>query len=166
MYGLEHFEKAARVRDTPCVFRHEELTPMPGPNVFILEGYYLPALWRRFVRVRPDGTRVVPLVHPAGVVIELKAIFPSKRCTRQSFFGLEMYTQPLLEGEVHEAAFTISGSTGNLRKNEQGQILGDGIFCRYPRDFSIPNQRSLDYHEGWEVPQGQGQDETKKLKYA
>lgn len=145
MYGLEHFEKADRVKDTQCVFRHEELTPVPGPHVFALEGYYLPALWRRFVRVRPDGTRVVPLVHPAGVVLELKAIFPSERCARQNFFGLEMYTMPMLEGEVHEAAFTISGSTGNLRKNDQGQELGDGIYCRYPHDFDAPVQRSLDY---------------------
>jgi hypothetical protein len=74
MSGLDHFEKADRVRDIACVFKHEELTPMPGPYVFILEGYYFPALWRRFVRVRPDGTRVIPLVHPVGVVIELKAI--------------------------------------------------------------------------------------------
>lgn len=145
MYGLEHFEKADRVRDIPCVFKHEELTPLPGPCIFSLEGYYLPALWRRFVRVRPDGTRIIPIVHPAGAVIELKAIFPSEQCARQNFLGLEMYTQPLIDDEVHEAAFTISGSTGNLRENEQGQVLGDGIFCRYPRSFDVPNQRSLDY---------------------
>jgi hypothetical protein len=140
MYGLERFEKVHRVKDTSCVFRHEELTPVPGPCVFSLEGYYLPALWRRFVRVRPDGTRFIPTVHPAGAVIEL-----SERCARQGFLGLEMYTQPLLESEVHEAAFMISGSTGNLRENEQGHLLGDGIYCRYPRDFDVPNQRSLDY---------------------
>jgi hypothetical protein len=145
MAGLEDFEKPDRVKDIPCVFRHEELTPIPGPHVFVLEGYYLPTLWRRFVRVRPDGTRVVPLVHPAGVVIELKAIFPSEQCARQNFFGLEIYTVPRVEGDVRGPAFTISGSTGNLRENEHGQLLGDGIWCRYPRDFDAPNQRSLDY---------------------
>jgi hypothetical protein len=145
MQGLEHFEKAERVKDTPCAFRREELTPMPGPCVFILEGYYLPALWRRFVRVRHDGTRVIPLVHPTRAVIELKAIFPSDRCARQDFFGLEMNTDELREDEVQEVAFTISGSTGNLRENEQGQILGDGIFCMYPRGWEVPNQRSLDH---------------------
>jgi hypothetical protein len=143
--GPEHFEKVNRVKDTACVFGHGELTPVPGPHVFILEGYYLPALWRRFIRVRSDGTRVVPLVHPAGVVVELKAIFPSEQCARQNFFGLEMYTVPILEGETHETAFTISGSTGNLRQNEHGQELGDGIYCRYPRDFNAPVRRSLEY---------------------
>ena len=145
MYGLERFEKADKVKDIPCVFRHEELTPLPGRYATVLEGYYLPAVWRRFVRVRPDGTRIIPIVHPARAVVELKAIFPSERCARQNFFGLEMYTIPLLEGEVHEAAFSISGSTGNLRENEQGQVLGDGIFCRYPRSFDASSQRSLDY---------------------
>ena len=119
------------------MFSHEELTPLPGPVVFSLEGYYLPAVWRRFVRVRPDGTRVIPIVHPAGAVIELKAIFLSEGCARQNFLGLEMYTLPLIDDEIHEAAFTISGSTGNLRKNEQGQVLGDGIFCRHPRSFDV-----------------------------
>ncbi len=145
MSGLEQFEKVTRVRDTPCVFRHDELTIVPGRHVFALEGYYLPALWRRFVRVRPDGTRVVPLVHPAGVIVELKAIFPSERCARQAFLGLEMYTVPLAEDEVSGPSFAISGSTGNLRRNEQGQLLGDGIFCRYPHDSGIPIRRSLDY---------------------
>ena len=79
------------------------------------------------------------------MVLELKAIFPSERCVRQNFFGLEMYTVPILEGETRETAFTISGSTGNLRQNEQGQELGDGIYCRYPHDFGAPIERSLDY---------------------
>ena len=82
MSGLEQFEKADRVKDIPCVFRHEELTPIPGPHVFLLEGYYLPALWRRFVRVRPNGNRIVPLFHSTGMVIELKAIFLLERCMR------------------------------------------------------------------------------------
>src|SRR3712207_2710307 len=43
MRGLEYFERADRVQDVPCVFKHEELTPMPEPYQFALEGYYLPA---------------------------------------------------------------------------------------------------------------------------
>jgi hypothetical protein len=144
MRGLEHFERTERVKDIPCVFKHEKLTPMPGQHRFVLEGHYLPALWRRFVRAKPDGTKIIPIVHPAGTVIELKAIFPSEQCALQNFFGLELYTVPVV-GDGVSPLFKLSGSTGNLRRNEQAELLGDGIYFMYPRQDNIPIKRSLDY---------------------
>ena len=38
----------------------------------------------------------------------------------------------------------MSGSTGNLRRNEHNEKLGDGIFCAYP-DTGIEAHRSLDF---------------------
>lgn len=92
LFGLEHFEKANKIKDTPLVFTHDELTHMPGPNVFALERHYLPALWRRFVHEKEEGTKTISIVHPAGAVIELKAIFPLEQCALQNFCGLELYT--------------------------------------------------------------------------
>ncbi len=149
--GPEYFEQADRVGDNLLVFRDADLTPMPSPNTFKLEGYYLPALWRRFVRTREDGTKTISIVHPAGAVIELKAIFPSERCALQNFLGIEFYTdtlEPEREGliaQIPKAGFTLSGSTGNIRQNEQGQILGDGIACMYPGGPRVVALRNLSY---------------------
>jgi len=146
MFGLKHSEIANRVRDNPLVFKHEELTPMPRPNTFYLEGHYLPALWRRFVRTKEDGTKTISIVHPGGAVIELQVILPSERCALQNFLGIEFYTVTSgAEREGVAAGFMLSGSTGNIRQNDQGQTLGDGIACIYPRRSSTEVLRSLNY---------------------
>ncbi len=146
MFGLEHFERANKIKDTPILFRDEEISCMPGTNLFALEGYYLPALWRRFVRKKADGSKTISLSHPAGAVLELKVIFPPEECARQNFIGLELYTYTAgPESEGLASGFTLSGSTGNLRKNEQGQVLGDGIYCVYPRHATALVRRSLNF---------------------
>jgi hypothetical protein len=146
MFGLEHFERANKIKDTPLLFTYAEIASMPGPNVFALEGYYLPALWRRFVRVKEDGSKTISLSHPAGAVLELKVIFPPEQCALQNFIGLELYTYTAgPESEGLTSGFALSGSTGNLRKNEQGETLADGIFCVYPRRSATLARRSLNF---------------------
>jgi len=144
MFGLEHFERANKIKDTPLIFKDAEISSMPGPNRFALEGYYLPALWRRFIREKEDGSKTISLIHPTGAVLELKVIFPPEQCARQNFIGLELYTDTAgPESEGLTSGFTLSGSTGNLRKNEQEQVLGDGICCVYPRLATALAYRNL-----------------------
>ncbi len=146
MSGLEQFQRASKIKDTPLLFTDQEITSMPSPTLFALEGYYLPALWRRFVREKEDGTKTISLSHPAGAVLELKVIFPPEQCALQNFIGLELYTYPVVpESEGINSGFALSGSTGNLRKNDQGQTLGDGIFCVYPRGSATLTRRSLNF---------------------
>ncbi len=143
MLGVKNYERTERPRGDSCVFNYKELTLMPDANLFILEGHYFPPLWRRFIRIEPNGTKTISVVHPAGAVLKLKVIFPSEHCARQGFIGLELYTDRW-DSAGAKSGFTLSGSTGNLRKNEEGQLLGDGIYCVYPRQ-GIPTRRSLDY---------------------
>lgn len=146
LFGLNHFEKANKVKDTPLIFTHDEISAMPSPNVFLLEGHYFPALWRRFVREKEDGTKTISIVHPAGAIVELKAIFPPEQCALQNFLGIELYTDTAGPGsEELTTGFTMSGSTGNLRVNEQGQTLGDGVFCLYPHRATMLAEHSLNF---------------------
>lgn len=141
--GIEQFQRASKIKDTPLLFTDQEISSVPSPTLFALEGYYLPALWRRFVRKKEDGTKTISLSHPAGVVLELKVIFPPEQCALQNFIGLELYTYPAVpKSEGINSEFALSGSTGNLRKNDQGQTLGDGVFCVFPRGSAL-NRRSL-----------------------
>jgi hypothetical protein len=143
--GVEQFEKADRIKGEQCVFKHEELTPLPEADMLSLEGYYFPPFMRRFIQTGENGSKTISVVHPAGFVLRLKVLLPTEQCERQGFIGVELYK--VYSGEPDEGVtcqFIFSGPTGNLRENEHGQTLGDGIYCMYPRR-TIPVRRNLDF---------------------
>ncbi len=145
MRGVEHFQVAEKASKGDCLFTEQDVIPIPGVDalVFVLEGHYFPPLWRRFAQLEPDGTHSISVVYPAGGVLPLKVLFPPERSPIQGFLGMELYTE-VDDLEMPSPSFILSSSTGNLRKNEQGEKLGDQIACFYPREFS-PIGRSLDY---------------------
>ena len=157
--GIEQFEKANRVKGEKCVFKHEELTPLPGADTFTLEGYYFPPFMRRFLQTAKDGSKTISVVHPAGFVLRLKVLMPNEQCERQGFIGVELYK--VYSGESDKSVtcqFIFSGPTGNLKENENGQTLGDGIYCMYPRR-EIPVRRNLDFVMNAVPPQPETLDE-------
>jgi hypothetical protein len=145
--GIEEFARAEAAVDGPIVFRHEELAVVPGVDAYVLEGYYLPEELRRFVRKDKSGKQIILLVHPIGVVIPLKVIFPTEHCHRQGFIGLEMYTLPKDPGvDYASPSFILSSATGNARSNLKGEILAEGLCAMYPRPRStVQTRRILDY---------------------
>lgn len=143
MRGVEQFRLADKVSDEICLFTEQSVVPIPGANLLVLEGHYFPAPWRRFVRLRPVGTHSIDIVHPAGVVLRLKVLFPPERCPVQGFLGVELYTD-VGDPETPAPSFILSGSTGDLRSNDENELLGDGIFCLYPRG-ALRARRSVDF---------------------
>lgn len=143
MRGVEQFRPAGKVSDDVCLFTEQSFVPVPGANLLVLEGHYFTALWRRFVRPGPDGTHSIDIVHPAGAVLHLKVLFPPERCPVQGFLGVELYDN-IGDPETPVPSFMLSGSTGNLQRNEKGELLGDGIFCLYPRG-ALRARRSVDF---------------------
>ncbi len=142
--GIEQFELAGEEDDNVCVLNYDELTLIPGSTGAVIEGHYFPLLWRRFIRFRPDGKRVIPIMHPAGVVLELPVLLPNDACPIGGFIGLDFFG--FLSREPSSGSgYSISSSTGNLRENEKGELLGDGLFCFYPRPDDLPTPRSFDY---------------------
>ncbi len=139
------------------VFDDADVSRLDDADVVSLEAYYFPPLWRRFIRPDAKGRPVIRVFHPAKAVLELRVLLPHAKCELPGFLGIEIYTQysiPLLgdAGEpedaehVHEPepGFIFSGSTGNLRRNEDGELLGDGIYCVYPVQ-QIAGKRNLDF---------------------
>ncbi|HVE45802.1 MAG TPA: hypothetical protein VNA57_03510 [Acidimicrobiales bacterium] len=139
------------------VFDDADVTRLDDADVLSLEGYYFPPLWRRFIRLDANGRPVIRVFHPAKAVLELRVLLPHAKCELPGFLGIELYTQysisPAAEDERPDDAehgyeskpgFIFSGSTGNLRRNEAGELLGDGIYCMYPV-HEIAGTRNLDF---------------------
>jgi hypothetical protein len=142
--GVEHFQQASATGDETIVFSDAELSPLPAANTLILEGHYFPSLWRRFVRVEHDGRPTISVFHPAKAVLNLKVLFASPRCALDGFIGLELYSDKVADEFAASPRFTLSGPTGSLRKNLEGQWTAESIQCMFPRgDLRV--ERVLDY---------------------
>ncbi len=119
--GVEEFKQVGRLRDQVCSFSHTEITPVLGASMLALEGYYFPPSWRRFVRSDSDSTKTISIVHPIGAVLKLKVLLAPDNCALPGFIGLDVYSdRPDEPGVV--GGFILSSSTGNLRRNEDGQL--------------------------------------------
>jgi hypothetical protein len=89
-----------------------------------------------------EGSKTISIVHPAGALLPLKVLYPGERCALQGFIGLELYTG--IDGLIGASSgFSLSGSTGNLRRDQDGHLLGDGIFAVYPGPDVVAQGRSL-----------------------
>ncbi len=124
------------------MFDDAELSPVPEPSFLTVEGHYFSPDWRRFLKPGRGGYPVLDIVHPQGAVMQLTALLPAKTCALQGFIGTVVYRDSAVEGET-EPSFVLSGSTGNIRRNDKGETLGDGSFCFYPQ-WALGGRR-LDY---------------------
>jgi hypothetical protein len=152
MRGVEHFSIATGDETNAVVFNSSALTPVPEPNILLIEGYYFPSRWRRFVQVAPHGTRTISIVHPARAVVTLRVLLPAERCARANFIGLECYT---FEDEITDhpsPSFSMSSPAGEIRENLEGEITGANLHCMYPRMGTLELRRSVNYYGMNEVP--------------
>ena len=130
--GVEQFEQENKQQNPECLFDQEELTVIPGTNGFVLEGHYFPVMWRRFIQTAPDGRKTISIVHPTGNILRLKVLLPPNECPIGGFMGLDLWSE-LVNFNGAVSGYSISSSTGNMRRNDKGELLGDGISCIYPR---------------------------------
>jgi hypothetical protein len=144
--GVEQFERATELEAGDIEVREDAIPSVPGfasnEQVLVLEGFYFPPLWHRFTR-RRDGVERLSIVHPSSAVLELRVLAASDRCDWPGMIGIELRREPMVDSGP-SPSFIVSGSTGNLRRNEDGDLLGDGIFCFYPGG-DIGRRRTLDY---------------------
>ena len=143
---IEQFGSETSDSADTLVFTADDVTPLDGADQLIFEGYYFPPLWRRFIRRDGRGNLVIRIFHPAKAVLELRVVLPTENVELPGFLGFELYTGYLKdEDEEPRPGFIMSGSTGNVRRNEAGETLADGIHCMYPADDFEISARNLDY---------------------
>ncbi len=142
--GIEQFTPADVKTQNACVLNCDELTIITGSTGVAIEGHYFQPLWRRFIRTRHDGVKVISIVHPSKVVMELRVLLSADDCPLGGFIGLDFFGTP--DREPSDASgYSLSSSTGNVRLNEKGEKVGDGLLCCYPRPDGLPIRRSLDH---------------------
>jgi hypothetical protein len=147
--GIEAFEPAsATLNPNDVVFTLAETPAVPNtrPELdgVILEGFYFHPLWHRFVRSR-NARPTISVTHPSSAVLELRALPATSRCAWPGVIGIEVRREPLWGSASPSPSFVVSGSSGNLRRNKAGELLGDAIFCMYPRRTRLARVRTLDY---------------------
>jgi hypothetical protein len=142
--GVEKFEQESKPKGNICVFHQHEIGTVPGANGLILEGHYFSPKSRRFIQTAPDGARTISVNHPTGILLPLKVILAPDSCAIPGFFGLELWADALSFKEI-QSGFALSSSTGNIKKNERGDIIGDALFCFYPLIDGMFPGRNLTY---------------------
>ena len=108
----------------------------------VVTGYYFPFRWREFVYRMPDGTLWIPLLHPQAQAVKLlRVLLASMQSDSPGFIGVE--ARPAGGVFPEDGQFLMGSSTGNLRRNEAGDLIGDQLLCMYPHadpnDLHLPS---------------------------
>lgn len=148
--GLSDFRAATpkETQNSNCsdwiIFDVKEFPPTPG-NGFVLEGFYFPPKGRRFLKCIGSKSSI-QIVHPVGVVMDLKAaVADPAACDFPGFIGITIYPNETKFG-AQPSGYIVSSSTGNVRRNEKGEIIGgDGLYCVFPDELTNLARRNLDY---------------------
>jgi hypothetical protein len=144
-------------RASDLVIAPEAVAAVPDWDQLVLEGYYFPALWRRFVRYR-GGAPYLSVFHPCKAMLELRVLFPRGTEAVDGFLGIEVYTS-YASADADDPAppgFIFGGPSGDARTTDSGEMEADAIYCFYPSD-GIPAHRSIDRIADYmmlEVPRG------------
>jgi hypothetical protein len=137
VFGLHAFARLGQARPGDLVFKENEMFLPSGWRSLHIEGYILPRLWARFVRKEGNGA-FISLNHPTGAVLTMPVVFSPADVGTSSILAVEVYGD---FGNFKEAeqrgGFLISTSTGNLRRSDEGELLGDGLFAASPVDRNL-----------------------------
>lgn len=139
--GIRSFPARTSLLGTWQIWDDQRLSAPQGWNTLTVEAFCFPPLWKRFVTVS-GGKPVIRVIHPAHVVYELDVHFVDPRCRLQNFYGLNAWATT--DARSPDPYFSIGSSTGNMRRNDAGDVLGDGLIAMYP-PAPIEVRRDLDY---------------------
>jgi hypothetical protein len=123
------FKEAESPSSEDVVFRSDELYRTDKDNGLLIEMYYFPGMWRRFVRNGQNGP-VIWLRHPSGAVLELRVCMSPPDNWEIGFLGVDLWPCPTQLGA--ESGFVISSPTGKLRYDSDDELEGEAIYAAYP----------------------------------
>ncbi len=155
------FSPAGPVRAGDIIFRESELFAAPIDNGLIIEFFYLPARWRRFIRMQ-EGRPVIWIRHPSGAILELAVCIGPGEAWVTGFVGVDAWTVPMRLGD-QGSGFTISSPAGSLRYNERDELEGVALFAAYPpltdesvtrMSLAFPPRDDPPYYRGGVSPSG------------
>lgn len=132
------------------VFREVDIEHMRPANDTTgglgVTGFYFPVPWRQYVRRVDDEEYQLQLVNPsAQAILPLRVALASKTCGYPGFIGIQVEPRGVsYAGDG--AGFMLSSATGDLRRNDEGELLGDALVCMYPAvDLEEMHMPSLNF---------------------
>ena len=140
--------RRATPKKTHLLFDERDIAHMrKGTSGLRITGYYLPARWREFVYRGADGQYWLHLLHPNGQALKrLRVALASTEADYSGLIGLEVLPHSLEGVGEGTPMFIMSTSTGNLRRSQEGDLLGDQLLCFYPEpDLRSARIDSLNY---------------------
>jgi len=140
--GIEELETIDGLPNDGILFDLDTIPPFPKSNALFIEVFYFVPNWRRFIRKSPDGHDIINIQHPNTANLQLRVMLSGETCRYPGFLGVEAYRSFSF---FPESGFTLNGPSGNMRLNEHGQRIADGLFCMYPRLTEFAVRRSLNF---------------------
>jgi hypothetical protein len=131
------------ITDVACTFPAQALLPSKDKGVLVVEGFYFPWEATDHTQRTQDGERVITIRRPLdGKALRLKVLTPPARCWTFGFLAIHAFLKPVSAKQEMEG-FLVSTATGNIRKNERGELLGDSLFLAYPE--ILAPRRNIDF---------------------
>jgi hypothetical protein len=123
------FKEADAPSQGDVVFRAAELYRTAIDNGLLIEMYYFPGLWRRFVRNSINGP-IIWLRHPSGTILQLRVCKSPPDNWEIGFLGIDLWPCPIDLGG--DSGFGLNSPTGNLDYDSEGYLEADALFASYP----------------------------------
>jgi len=130
---LESYPVVVSPDNERVTFAWDETFPVANADSLVVEGFYFLEDWRRFIQAGHDGTSAIQIVHPSKSVLTLKVLLPAERCALGGFIGVTAYAKAYGIGDPNRPFFAMSGPTGDLRRNLDGELTAESIQCMYPK---------------------------------
>ena len=127
--GANAFAEAGPARATDVEFRAEEMVRNPWDTGYLIEFYYMPRMWTRFLTPTENGGHRIQRQHPTGTVLDLRACWNPGSIG--GLVGVEMYPAPIALGGA-ESGFVYSSPTGDVHYDEDGDLVGEAIYASFP----------------------------------
>jgi hypothetical protein len=96
--GLEEYRQVASTPRDSIVFREDDCAQIHDANAVVVEGFYFPPMFRRFVTVVGDEA-ILLSAHPSGAVMRLKVVLAPEDSSWPGLIGLHLYRVETRFGE-------------------------------------------------------------------
>lgn len=142
---ISKLEAADKVAAHDLLVHVNEVPKWPHSNGIMLEIHYFQPPIRRFVFIDHLGRKRLNIIHPAGFIVPMFAVYAPEHCEYPGVLGIELYEQRFGFGE---SGFSLSGPGENERRNEKGERIADVLGCIYPRLTNFAEATNLDRRRG------------------
>lgn len=144
---ISKLDAADKVTARDLLVHVDEVPKVPRSNGIMLEIHYFQPPVRRFVFKDHLGRDRLNIIHPAGFIVPMFAVYAPEHCEYPGVLGIELYEQKFGFGE---SGFSLSGPGENERLNETGERIADVLGCIYPRLTNFAEATNLDRTPGAE----------------